>query len=371
MSQINKKLVVIGFILVVIMGISGMYALAVGGSDQGDASQGYIDIKINEYMLNENNEEVAYNEKNTIVDLGEEVSLIEKVKNLGDECYIRAYIKMEGLNTEESVQGIPGAWQKIGDYYYYRDKVETGEEIKIFDTIKIPTNTDIQLMLTVKVDAVQARNFEPNFKSQDPWNGTEIEKRIYNDYVIDENAGKLTIELKDGADRYLTVPDDFARDLRAILPGDTVKKQIKVKNTDKEKAELFVQVDISGVREEQKRLLKDVWVKITNKNGNVIYEGDLSKLVEKTALGEYKYNEEDVLTVEVSLPKGAQNIYEGILRNVKWSFSAKTTDLARRSIKTGDFEFDLSLVLFFTSAIMLIVVLTLINIERKKNKKSN
>lgn len=140
MGQVNKKLLIVGFILVVIMGISGIYALAESGANQDNISAGNVDIKITEYTLNENNEEVIHSEQNKIVELGQNVSLIEKVKNLGEECYVRAKITIEGTDDVECVQGISGNWKKIDSYYYYEKKVNIGDEIKIFDTVKIPEN---------------------------------------------------------------------------------------------------------------------------------------------------------------------------------------------------------------------------------------
>ena len=213
MSQVNKKLLIIGFILVVIMGVSGIYALADGGSNESSLSAGNIDIKIMEYTLNSDNEEIMYNEQNQIVEYGQIISLIEKVRNLGAECYIRVNITMEGANVTECIQGFSEDWQKIGPYYYYKKKVNTNDEIKIFDTVKIPNalpdTTYNQITLAVVVDAIQTRNFEPNYESEDPWNGIEIEKSIYNSYDIDGDTNKYTIEYEDGCNKYISVSDDF------------------------------------------------------------------------------------------------------------------------------------------------------------------
>ena len=376
MSQVNKKLLIIGFILVVIMGVSGIYALADGGSNESSLSAGNIDIKIMEYTLNSDNEEIMYNEQNQIVEYGQIISLIEKVRNLGAECYIRVNITMEGANVTECIQGFSEDWQKIGPYYYYKKKVNTNDEIKIFDTVKIPNalpdTTYNQITLAVVVDAIQTRNFEPNYESEDPWNGIEIEKSIYNSYDIDGDTNKYTIEYEDGCNKYISVSDDFLQDFSRMLPGDSVQKQITIKNTKKEQAEFLLAIDINNLTEEQKALLTNIPVKIMNKDGNIVYDGSLAGLAEEISLGIYKLNEEDVLTIKIMLPKEAKNEYEGILQNIKWRFFAKYNEQENNSknVKTGDFEFDLSLILFFTSATGLVVVLALMHAERKKNMKN-
>lgn len=376
-SQVSKKLLIIGFILTLIMGVSGVYALDTGTSSQSDVSVGNIDIKITEYTLNSTNEEVAYNKQTMEVNPGQEISLIEKVKNLCVECYVRASIAIEGINVTDITQcikGISSDWQKIGDYYYYKNELATNDEVKIFDTVKIPEdlpNGIKQIKLKVVVEAVQAQNFEPNYNLEDPWNGLEIQKSIYSNYSIDEETNKLTIEYEDGADKYITTPDDFLQDLSKMMPGDTIQKQIRIKNTDKDQAEFFVAIDTDDLTTNQKELLKNIPVKITNKEGTVIYEGSLAGVQEGISLGIYRLNQEDILTIQLKLPKEAPNEYEGLLHSIKWKFYAKYKE--QRSIakilnpKTGDLKFDLSLLLFFTSAIGLVIVLALMHVERKKN----
>lgn len=227
----------------------------------------------------------------------------------------------------------------------------------------------------VLVEAIQARNFEPNYESDNPWYGVEIEKSIYDSYNIDEDTNKYTIEYRDGTNKYITVSDNFLQDFGNMLPGDIIKKQIRIENTDKEEAEFFLAIDVSNLTEKQNELLNNIPVKITNKNGSVIYDGDLSGLVEGISLGIYKLNEDDLLTIEITLLRESRNEYEGIIKKIKWKFYARYNEQENsaksKSIKTGDFEFDLSLLLFFTSAILLVIVLALMNAERRKNIKNN
>ena len=129
------------------MAISGIYAITNNDifSSENVLTTGSINIELNEYMIENNNNEKAYDNYDRTVFPGNTVSLIPKVENLGASCYIRAKVTFKAdndliENNNNYLFDITDNWIKRGNYYYYKDIVDIGEKIQIFNNVKIPTN---------------------------------------------------------------------------------------------------------------------------------------------------------------------------------------------------------------------------------------
>ena len=85
----NKKVLLIGIVCFLIMGISGIYALTTSVYELNPFSTGIINIDVTDYTINASNNEELYIDGERVVDLGDEISLIPRISNLGDKCYIR------------------------------------------------------------------------------------------------------------------------------------------------------------------------------------------------------------------------------------------------------------------------------------------
>ena len=81
------------------MSISGIYALT-NQTPNGIFSTGRVDIKIQTYQINEQNEEIAYEEPSKRVAPGDVISLIPKIVNLGENCYVRFKVDYVDENTD-------------------------------------------------------------------------------------------------------------------------------------------------------------------------------------------------------------------------------------------------------------------------------
>ena len=110
------------------MGISGIYAFTNTSTStvKNDLNTGAVNIQLKEYSIN-NNVEQEYTEDPKTVMPGEVVSLIPRVLNLGESCYVRAKISYKSnenesdKNEEEIIQSTINNEEKT-------DKKEDDEE---------------------------------------------------------------------------------------------------------------------------------------------------------------------------------------------------------------------------------------------------
>lgn len=395
------------------MSISGIYAVTNSQINTG-FSTGSIDIKINTYELNTENKEVEYGSMNVKAMPGDDVSLIPKISNLGEECYIR--FKVEYVNEETDfinyVSGFSNDFIKHGDYYYFENAVKTNEVIKLFDTITVPetienrTNTD-KIELTITAQAIQLRNFEPDYTLDDPWNGIEPIKSTNTTYTIDENSEDktITIEFENGAEKDISVKNDFFKNIPKILPGDSFEGSIEINNNNKKNVKYYLELKENISNNQELELLKKINITITNSKGQVIYDGKIAD-INKTLIGNYSLNEKDKLNLKLSLPIELGNEYANIVPRFSLVFSAeyKAEDVikeaggidrnkennnteenkkyneniiqtiteggngqTKKNPKTGD-SVNLAIAIFLSSAIGLIVIMILAYIERRKEE---
>ena len=81
-----------------------------------------------------------------IVVPAEEISKIPKVTNKGEDCYLRASFTFSGATDEleglsdDDLTGMTEDWEKIGDYWYYKNVLKKGEEVDIFQGISVPAD---------------------------------------------------------------------------------------------------------------------------------------------------------------------------------------------------------------------------------------
>jgi hypothetical protein len=288
---------------------------------------GQVAISLKEYELDEDGNEVTY-QNGKIVVPGDKIDKIVRISNLGNDAWIR--VKVEYL-ADEGIKGIDDSqmvladdehWKKIGDYYYYTEPVPQGTAIDFMKAFNVPLDmteeqSGKQFSIHITSDAVQERNFTPNFEAEDPWFGTVIEQRIYQPFDISPEAQEpFSVEFKDGSEGLVKVGDDFFSNWGTLLPGDTFTDKITVGNNYSKEVEIFFHTETIADDE----LLKQI--QITIKNGNtVIYEGPLSGTVEKVSLGTFKKGETTDLFYTIHVPAELTNKYALADTKTKWIFT--------------------------------------------------
>ncbi len=384
MIEVNKKLLILGIIFFLIMNISGIYSLQSVVEDK-KFSMGSVNVELKEFTINSNNEKIPYNETNTKVMPGEEISLIPEIYNVGDDCYVRVKIVVQYNGAERELDYsniISEDWKLYGNYYYYNSIFQKGGVLKLFDSLKVPSDLSNEKQaksfgIKIIVEAVQSKNFEPDYNLEDPWKDQEIEESVSKHFAIEDSVLGLTVKYENNSKRDVTVLDGFLDGLEKLMPGDTLNQLVEIENHSKEDMEYFLYMNNDGLTEREKELLGKITLKIMDQNNNVIYEGNL--LEDKAIfLGKFAGGEKNNLIFEIKIPNELDDEFSSINIHSIWSFFAQedkndrgiTKDNALFSPKTGDYEFELSIVIFFASSIGLIIVLFL-NKKEKENMNRN
>ena len=177
----------LGAAAVLLLGTAGIYAFReVTATYQ--AGTGKVDIELEERMMADGEEKPWIMEEQVLP--GQILSRIARIRNQAADCYVRALITFsdgtgveEGL-TDQNLLGMSGDWIKKGLYFYYQKPLEENASVEIFTGIQVPTEwdtrydteqqiqpyyTDNTWDLQVKVDAIQSKNFIPDFSSETPW----------------------------------------------------------------------------------------------------------------------------------------------------------------------------------------------------------
>ena len=385
------KLVLVGMFFFIMMNISGIYALT-NQATNGSLSTGVVDIKIQTYKLNNGNEEIYSNV--TKVSPGEVISFIPKIDNLGEGCYVRVKIKYidENLDINDYITSFSNDLEKYGEYYYYNKVLKTGEKLQLFDTIRIPENIsnvgNIEIPLEIIAEAVQEKNFKPDYSKEDPWGGIKPEKRIDNNININTNKekSKITIKYENSTDSNINVPNNFLENISKVMPGDSFKEYVEI-NNDKKNAKYYMQIIIDEKYLLEKELLSKIKLYITNKHGQVIFDGNIEN-TGRVLIGDYNLTEDDKLEFDVIVPDDIGNEYTTLNPILDIVFSAEYDDMPNEqqnsgsitqnenninnyiqnlltNPKTGD-KIDWAITMFFASSIGLIITIILGYREKKK-----
>lgn len=365
------------------MCVSGVQALTKDTEVKGILSSGAVEIDLKTYTISDGSE-VIYTEENKHVMPGSEISLIPRVSNKAEACYLRAKIE---INDESlcSVDGITSNWTKKGDYYYLTNVFAKDATVDLFTKVKISDNVsqgseNETIIVKVTVEAIQDKNFEPDYSLEDPWKGVEIEKCIEKTYSVDDEDATTVTYQPDS----IEVTSDFFNDLDTLMPGDEITGTVKIKNKHSKNSEIFMDIVQDDLDDEADELLKSLIIKIDDENGNTIYEGNVYDFP-ITSLGEFSSGQEKSLTFKMVVPPELTNEYSKINSKLNWIFYTEDEEepvkpdepeeqkekpeekQSYKHPKTGDTKIDISLLVFYTSAICLIIVIVLGFIERKKN----
>ncbi len=387
-SKVNR-LFILGLFFAFIMSISGIFAIN-NSLENGTIVTGIVDIKLENYKINSENQQVEYGEDTTIVTPGDNISFIPKVYNAGESCYLRVkfFYVDDNTNIENYVTNFSNKLEKHGEYYYYKEQFQPKETITIFDTISIPpsiTNTENggTIVLKITAEAIQYKNFEPDYTLADPWKNITPTKSTSASYDINPNNINNTIVIKyeNETEKDITVPDSIFKDVKIVMPGDSFNEKIQLKNNGNKTKKYFVNLDYTKTERMDQNLLNNIDLIIKNKSGNTIYTGKIIN-AGKVLLGEYDPNNQDEFTFYISVPSELDNKYELLNPELVWIFSTEYDEEGEQQQeepddtqgnkqekgqpKTGD-QIDLAFTIFFISSIGLVITIILSYIEKRKN----
>lgn len=120
------------------------------------------------------------------------------ISNLGADCYLRVLVRAQSGSRSSTLATKEGLdendWILAGNYLYYRPVLEEGQQVDFRQSIFNPWD-DISgppqpMSLSITAEAVQARNFNPDYESSTPWGSIEVEECVRSrKQVTTANAG--------------------------------------------------------------------------------------------------------------------------------------------------------------------------------------
>ena len=331
-----------------ILGISGssIYAFT-EVSVVNNFSTGIVDIELDEYTIEDGKEKKWENNIKDVLP-GDDIYKIPRISNHGNDCYVRAYVHFVDTPLDVTcLKGMSDNWILAEDgYFYYKEILETGKSVDLFQGIKIPvdlTESAAESLFTIKVDvdAIQSNNFDPDYDSSNPWGEVQIleceKEGMYdiNTFKKPDNK-KFSITYEGDSNKLIKNEDDFFMNFPVLLPGDTYTDTLLFTNDSNRKVNLYFRT----ASPEGTDLLNKVTLKITKQIGDnkeVIYDGDLraTKLYENMLLAVIDKGKSGSLIYEIHVPEELQNPYSIMEDYVMWVFA--TDPIAEiDAVKTGD-----------------------------------
>lgn len=321
----KRKIAIILCSAVVTLGIGTAFGETVA-SVVNNFNTGIVDIDLQQYEI-VNGEEVESSGVTEVMP-GRQVSRIARITNEAYDCYVRAKVAFSKEDlSEENLYGVSDDWVRKDDgYYYYTKVLKTDEATDLFEGVSIPTDfsqelEEQRLNLDVSVDAIQSRNFNPNFDNGNPWGDVEILERKQGDYEMsqfkmNEDSNVFTVEYKGASEGLVINKDDFFSDFTTMMPGDVLEHDIELKNTGDNKIDLYFNTETVDDSE----LLDAIQLQISV-DGKEIYNGSINaeELNDKIKLGNYG---DGKMSFKVTVPAELNNHYSLLDSKVKWVFSA-------------------------------------------------
>ena len=361
----------------VLMIVSGVYAVV--NQDLGEVlSTSTVDIAVDTYNLNSANEAVEHPDSQAVMP-GNVLTFIPKIFNKGIDCYLRVKVNYinDDIDFKDYVSDFSSDFTKYGDYYYYDDVFSSGAVIDLFKQLKIPNNAEDlavnnSLRIEIIAEAIQAKNFEPDYNQLEPWGNVEPTKNIRNiqDIVVDDESN-LVIKYENDTDDDITVSDGFLDNTKKVVPGDRFAENIDIENKSNDKAKYYMDVIVNN-DEDTVKLLSQIDV-IIKDGGQELFNGKMID-IKKVLLADLSKGGKANIQFDVYVPIELANEYTIMVPDFTIIFSAEyengssnpITDLIMNP-KTGD-RVDIMFLIFLLSSCGLVFTMILAYRERKKTK---
>lgn len=318
------------------------------------AVSGKVEVHLEEYMM-KNGEETEWTDGQVVMP-GGSISKIPRIYNDGEACYVRAQVEFEcdgetsAPLSVDNLEGISSEWVRRGDYFYYTRVLQKEESVDLFKEIKVPEQWESGIddgknwNARVKVDAVQADFFQPDFAGNDPWKmgsrGYQIQKAIDDEseyQYSDEEPVSLEVDAE--MEGFQADTGEFFRQLETLVPGKSQTGTVAIVNQTEKAREVFIKSEIL----EENELLEELELTIQVRDGDrmrIIYEGALNAREMNTYQSIGKISGKSTENVEflIHMPEEADNRYSAKQGKVKFSFTTEIPErtAASSAVKTGD-----------------------------------
>lgn len=357
----RKVLAILLCIAMLVCGSGFVYGMTTT-SVVNEFETGIVDIELDEYQI-VNGEEEPWVDNPTVMP-GDVISKIPRVVNPGNDCYIRVKITFRDTDqlSEDDLFGMNDKWVKADDgYWYYTEILEHDASVDVFAGILIPDdfsqdNAGNKFYVDIDVDAIQSKNFEPDYSLAKPWGDIEIlkcEKEGQYDVSTFKVSDSKSFEIvyNGEADVLAKNADDFFENFPYLMPGDEYSDSIVFENDSN--VDVIIYFHTEDIDDSE--LLDKIQLKITTViNGEtvVVYDGFLraTDLQDDIVLGVIPAGKTGDFNFEISVPAELNNKYTIESSAVKWVFSTESDEIIPfepDSPQTGDDMWTLTCVCFY------------------------
>lgn len=299
-----------GLFLTCMLGLSCMTPVyAATDSVENHGTIGAVDIEISH----------EFTDESVMIAPNATVDIASAIDNKAKSAWIRAKIDYPFVGGENATEDMDlpsdvlvdfadGAWKKIGEWYYYTEPVDSDVAVPFTKSITFPADwdnkyADANFDMNFTAQAVQEKNFTPDFNSEDPWHGVVIESFDSDNYQF-KTAGndKFSVVYKGGSEGLIHTGDDFFSNWEDLMPGDTVTGEATISND----MNLPIKMYFSEKSEGSDELMNALHLKITN-DDDVVFDDVMSKALDKTLLMEYESGKSSSFKYELTVPEELTN----------------------------------------------------------------
>lgn len=302
----------------------GSTVLAQNGSVEKHGHIGAVDISISHEFTDETINLMP----------GERVGIESYVTNTAEPAWIRARIDYPYFNAEHGqieqmelpsdalVAFSDPNWKRIGSWYYYLKPVTVDTKVPFTESITFPSDwdnsyVDASFDMEFTAEAVQEKNFTPDFSSSDPWHGVVIQAYDADNYKFAQiTSNHFSVSFENGSQGLVHTDEDFAVNLDNAMPGDTFEGDAEISNKMDVPVKLYFEADSGG----DHATTDKIHLKIFNDDA-VIFDDVLSFKLGKTLLAEYQPGDSSTFRYEISIPTDMDNNFARTDFLAIWKFS--------------------------------------------------
>ena len=306
--------------------------------------------KVNIELINN----LGTNTEKTAVIPGASINMSPRINNLGASAYVRAKITFtstikdekteKSLITSENLKDVSEKWvYNENDGYYYYNSILNPEETSdvMFTDLVVPSDysyPNSTFEVKIVADAIQSKNFTPDFGSIAPWGNIEIKEYLGNNSYkyekTDSTVKTFTITYSGSTNELISNSSDFFSNIPALVPGDTYSNSFNIYNKfDKTIFVYFTGLpNLEDPEKDQIRneLLGHINLKIFEKdssnNETVIFEGNLAEPIDNIIIAALEANESKDIYFNIHFDENADNDFTDLDNLVYWYFTAKYSD---------------------------------------------
>ena len=310
----KKRLFAVSVMLLIMIGlVSFCFAAYTGISGiKNTFTTGGVNIGVEEYTKTASGETVC--RPVTKVRSGGTVSYIPRITSYAEDCYIRvrlgASTQGKRIDIMNNCLGIKNGWIEKGNYAYYEHPLSQGQSADLCNGFSVTENWDFrkcnEMTVCIQADAIQAKNFMPDFSAEEPWGSVSVKKsyisgyKSVNEVQLEDDDG-IRIIFEKSADRICADRKKMFDNI-SLMPGDSRSDRIRIRNMSQERAEVMFKAVC-----EKSALMDDLDLEINN--GDLFYKGVLSgdKLREYRKIAEIEPGETKEISFDIGLSAEKDN----------------------------------------------------------------